>query len=169
MKITIVIPVYNVERYIEDCLSSVAAQTYKEEIECILVNDCTPDDSCTVIDNFIKKYNGNIEFKLLHHNKNRGQSAARNTGIDAATGDYVYFLDSDDEIVPDTIELLAAPLKERKYDFIIGDYKTIGSSNIAPLLLAEGHILTNEKIRHLYFEGTWYIMPWNKLCNINFN
>ena len=169
MKITIVIPVYNVEAYIEDCLKSVAAQTYNGDIECIVVDDCTPDGSCAIIERFIKEYNGNIDFKLLHHNKNRGLSAARNTGIDAATGEYIYFLDSDDEITPECIELLAEPLKQKKYDFVIGNYETLGSDVIFPQLLVEmDEVTSNEEIRRLYFQRKWYMMAWNKLCNMEF-
>lgn len=169
MKVTIVVPVYNVEQYIEDCLVSIATQAYIGEIECIIVDDCTPDGSCNVIERFIEEYKGNIEFKLLHHERNRGLSAARNTGIDAATGEYIYFLDSDDEITPDCIGHLAEPLKKKKYDFVIGDYKTVGSdTEFPPLLLDEGEITTNEEIRSTYFAGKWYMMAWNKLCNLNF-
>jgi glycosyltransferase involved in cell wall biosynthesis len=169
MKITIVIPVYNVEEYIEDCLKSVAAQTYNDDIECIIINDCTPDGSCYIIERFIKEYNGKINFKLQHHAKNRGLSAARNTGIYAATGEYIYFLDSDDEITPDCIELLANPLKENKYNFVIGDYITTGTTKkFPPLLLNEGEVLPNIEIRDLYFKKQWYMMAVNKLCNLDY-
>lgn len=169
MKISIVIPVYNVEPYIEDCLKSVAKQTYKGDIECIIVDDCTPDGSCAIIERFIENNNSSIEFKLLHHTVNRGLSAARNTGIDAATGDYIYFLDSDDEITPDCIELLAAPLKNKKYDFVIGNYETVGSEAQFPQLLVKNdEVTTNEEIRKLYFQRMWYMMAWNKLCNLDY-
>lgn len=169
MKISIVIPIYNVEPYIKDCLKSVATQTYKGKIECIIVDDCTPDSSCAIIEQFIKEYNGTIEFKLLHHERNRGLSAARNTGIDAATGDYIYFLDSDDEITPDCIELLAAPLEKEKYDFVIGNYKTIGSDiKFPPLILECEALQDNESIRKAFFSEKWYMMAWNKLCNLEF-
>lgn len=169
MKITIIVPVYNVEAYIEDCLKSVALQTYKGDIECIIVNDCTPDNSCVIIERFIKEYNGNINFILLHHTVNRGLSAARNTGIDAATGEYIYFLDSDDEITPDCIDLLTEPLKQKKYDFVIGNYQTAGSDReFPPLLLEEGKIDGNEDIRDSYFKEIWYMMAWNKLCHLDF-
>lgn len=169
MKISIIVPVYNVEAYIEDCLRSVAAQIYNGELECIIVNDCTTDNSCGIIERFIAKYNGNIQFTLLHHDKNRGLSAARNTGIDAATGEYIYFLDSDDEITPNCIELLAEPLKEKKFDFVIGNYKIIGPDiDIPPLLLENGTILEGDEIRKGFFSYKWYVMAWNKLCNINF-
>lgn len=169
MKVSIVIPVYNVEPYIEDCIKSVASQTYKGNIECIIVDDCTPDGSCAIIERFIKEYNGSIDFKFVHHTVNRGLSAARNTGIDAATGDYIYFLDSDDEITPECIELLAAPLKNKKYDFVIGDYTPIGTDKeIAKLLLEEGEITNNDKILQLYISKQWYMMAWNKLCKVAF-
>ncbi len=107
MKVSIVIPVYNVEAYIGECVASVMAQTY-HGIECILVDDCSPDNSMKIAREMIAAYAGPVEFRLLRHERNRGLSAARNTGTDAATGGYVYYLDSDDYITPDCIEKLAA-------------------------------------------------------------
>ena len=169
MKISIIIPVYNVEPYVEDCLSSIATQTYKGEIECIIVNDCTPDNSCEVIERFMNGYSGDIDFKLVHHTRNRGLSAARNTGIDTATGDYIYFLDSDDEITPNAIELLVAPLEQHKYDFVIGDYTTIGSDiKFPPLYLEQGAIMSNTEISKQFLREQWYVMAVNKLCNLDY-
>ena len=85
------------------------SQTY-QDIECILVNDATPDDSIAIAERLIADYNGTIQFRILNHEHNKGQSTARNTGIDASTGDYLYFLDSDDEITPDCIEKLSRPI-----------------------------------------------------------
>jgi len=96
MKVSIIIPLYNVKKYISDCLLSVARQTFRGKIECIIVDDCGTDNSVTLAEQFIAGYDGPIEFTMCHHNHNRGLSAARNTGIDVATGDYIYFLDSDD-------------------------------------------------------------------------
>ena len=114
MKVSIIIPIYKVEQFIEDCLRSVYNQSYKN-LEIILVDDCTPDDSMLIARNFVSKKElpKGMEIKFLSHKKNRGLSAARNTGIDAATGDYIYFLDSDDELSPDCISLLAEPLKKK--------------------------------------------------------
>ncbi len=170
MKISIVIPIYNVEQYIEDCLKSVAAQTYEGEMECIIIDDCTPDNSCVIIERFISEHKeGNISYTLLHHSENRGLSAARNTGIDAATGDYIYFLDSDDEITPKCIELLVEPLKNKKYDFVIGNYETIETdTEFPPLLLKDNTLFQKDEIRNLYFANQWYVMAWNKLCNLKF-
>ena len=105
MKVSIIIPVYNVSDYVEHCLQSVMVQTYTD-MECIIVDDCTPDDSIEKCERMIAEYNGPIAFKILHHERNRGLSAARNTGIDAAAGEYVYFLDSDDWIIPECIQLM---------------------------------------------------------------
>ena len=170
MKVSIIIPIYKVEQFIEDCLRSVYNQSYKN-LEIILVDDCTPDDSMLIARNFVSKKElpKGMEIKFLSHKKNRGLSAARNTGIDAATGDYIYFLDSDDELSPDCISLLAEPLKKRQYDFIIGDYIITGSYNeYPPLKLEEGEYLGNQAIFHYYCHKLFYMMAWNKLCNLEF-
>ena len=80
-KITVIIPIYNVEQYIRSCLHSVANQTMTDGIECILINDCGNDNSVAVAEKFIKEYHGKIHFILIHHEQNKGLSAARNTGI----------------------------------------------------------------------------------------
>ena len=85
---------------------SVTNQTMTEGIECIIVDDCGPDNSMDIVRHFIDDYQGAISFHILKHEKNGGLSAARNTGIKAATGKYVYFLDSDDCLVPSAIETL---------------------------------------------------------------
>lgn len=107
MKISVVIPVYNVESYIAPCLQSVMDQTYNGSIECLLVDDCGNDNSMSVVEDMLSKYQGPIDFKVLYHEHNRGLSAARNTGTEAASGEYVYFLDSDDAISPDCLDLMA--------------------------------------------------------------
>lgn len=112
MKISVVIPVYNVESYIAPCLQSVMDQTYKGPIECLLVDDYGNDNSIGVVEDMLGEYQGPIDFKVLHHDYNRGLSAARNTGMEAASGDYVYFVDSDDVISPDCLELLAKEVSD---------------------------------------------------------
>lgn len=106
-KVSIIIPVYNVALYIKRCLDSICIQSYKN-IECILVDDCGQDDSKSIIKNYIDTYKGDVAFKLISHQKNMGQATARNTGLKAATGYYVFFMDSDDAITSDCIETLIA-------------------------------------------------------------
>lgn len=121
MKISIIVPIYNVEEYLEECLQSVAAQTQTDGLECILVDDCGRDNSVAIAQRFIAEYAGPIRFTLIHHERNGGLSAARNTGIKAATGEYVYFLDSDDTIVPECIELMYGLVeKYGKVDMVQG-------------------------------------------------
>lgn len=108
VRVSIIIPVYNVELYIEDCLQSVYNQTTRDNIECIIVDDKGNDQSISIAERFILVNNSksNINFKIIYRNTNGGLSAARNSGIKEATGEYIYLLDSDDYIIPTCIETL---------------------------------------------------------------
>ncbi|ADQ79282.1 glycosyl transferase family 2 [Paludibacter propionicigenes WB4] len=101
MFVSIIIPVYNVEQYLRDCLISVVAQTYPD-YEVICVNDGSTDGSLVILEEFRKKYN---KISVISQ-QNKGLSVARNAGIQAAKGDYLFFLDSDDWIEPKTLEIL---------------------------------------------------------------
>ena len=168
-KISIIIPVYNVEAYITECLQSVMRQTYKGPIECILVDDCGTDKSVELAEKLIEAYVGTIEFVCLHHKKNQGLSCARNTGVDASTGDYLFFLDSDDYISDDCIEVLMHPLKEKEYDMVIGDVDAFGKpQDICYLPQPEGAVIGNEEIFNtFYLKRMIYVMAWNKLLRTN--
>ena len=100
-KICVIVPVYNVEEYLAKCLDSVINQTYKN-LEIICVNDGSTDSSAKILDEYAKK---DCRIKIINQ-KNQGLSAARNTGMSNCTSEYVYFLDSDDYIAPETIDLL---------------------------------------------------------------
>ena len=120
MKISIIIPTYNVEAYIEECLESVAAQTWQGELECIVVDDCSSDSTIQVIKAFIENYKGKIQFTLLQQKENQRQGAARNVGLKLASGDYVLFVDSDDTITPDCLEIMTDGLKKYpKADYVM--------------------------------------------------
>lgn len=168
VKCSIVIPVFKVEPYIFDCIQSVVRQTYQGPMECILVDDCGRDKSIEIAEKLISEYNGPIEFQILHHEHNKGLSAARNTGMDAAKGDYVYFLDSDDWISDDCIEKLTQPLQQKEFDIVIGDYETVGELSFQlKLSLPEGAY--HEKgITHTFCNGGVYVMAVNKLYSKKF-
>lgn len=169
IKISIVIPVYNVASYIDDCIQSVMNQTWQGNLECILVDDCGTDNSMTVVNEKLKGYDGKIEFRIIHHECNKGLSAARNSGIEAVTGDYVYFLDSDDEITSDCIEKLAKPLEDNSYNLVVADYIIVGSDMPkAPLLLKNGTILNGEEVLRAYRKLEWYMLSVNKLYQMTF-
>lgn len=121
MKVSIIIPVYNVSQYIIRCLDSVCAQTYPL-YECLLIDDCGTDNSIELAEQYVREYNGPVCIKTIHHQRNQGQGVARNTGIRAATGDYIFFIDSDDAITPDCIEtLVALAQKYPDADFVQGN------------------------------------------------
>lgn len=120
-KISIIIPVYNVEEYIAECLQSVMNQSYGGDMECIIVDDCSEDRSIAVASQMIEEYKGEITFLILHHKCNRGLSAARNTGTSVADGDYIYYLDSDDFIDSNTIEELSSSTLNNNYAIVIGN------------------------------------------------
>lgn len=122
MDISIIIPVYNVERYIERCVKSVINQAYKGEVECIIVNDCTPDNSINIIKEVLLVYHGNIQFKILHHTKNKGLAHARNTGLKTAVGDYVIQVDGDDYFESDMLCKMYAKAKLENADIVIADF-----------------------------------------------
>ncbi len=165
MKVSVVIPIYNVSKYIERCLLSVLNQTW-QDLEIILVNDCTPDNSMEIVERVIASYSCAQYIKILVHEKNRGLSAARNTGIMEATGEYLYFLDSDDYIPERSIELLAKEAERNLSDFVIGNYEIAGNKRWAPpLSLDTGYYSGNAVILSHYIHDKWYVMAWNKLVN----
>lgn len=168
MEVSIIIPVYNVSKYIERCLLSALNQTW-QDLEVIVVDDCTPDNSMDIVRQVITTHpRGNI-VTCLAHEKNRGLSAARNTGIKNAAGRYLYFLDSDDYVAPDCIALLSTDKLLHNPDFVIGNYKVVGAERWAPpLKLSSGLIEGNEAILKAYVHDEWYVMAWNKLINKEF-
>lgn len=129
MKISVIVPVYNVEQYVLECLLSVANQTMTNGVECILIDDCGNDNSMTIANNFLLSYTGNICFKLHSHPINKGLSAARNTGILMARGKYLFFLDSDDVLKPNCLEMLYMMAERYNSDLVVGSY-TVNSCNM---------------------------------------
>lgn len=122
MDISVIIPIYNVKDYVLDCLHSVANQTKKNGVECILVDDRGTDNSMEIADKFVSSYNGMIDFRIYHHDKNKGLSAARNSGIREAKGKYLYFLDSDDTIYPNCLNIMFDSAEKYDADLVQGSY-----------------------------------------------
>ena len=173
MKISIIIPIYNVEPYIARCLQSVMDQTYGGPVECLLVDDCGNDKSVALAEEMISQYRGQIDFKMLHHDHNRGLSAARNTGTDAATGDYVYYLDSDDAMTPDCLALMAAEIeKYPNVEMVVGAHRGIheDASNNYLTRMTPCYVDNNEWIRFQYFkeQSGLTTVAWNKLVRLDF-
>lgn len=126
IKVSIIVPVYNSSKTIDRCMNSLLNQTYKN-IEIILVDDGSKDDSLKII----KKYKKNNKNVVAVHQENQGAGIARNTGIKISSGDYVTFVDSDDELEKTAIENIVSKLKKNT-DIVISGFKKID---------AEGHII----------------------------
>lgn len=93
--VSIIVPVYNVEKYIRECIESILNQSY-DKIQVIIVDDCGHDNSMPIVDEIVSSYNGRKSINIVHRNDNGGISAARNSGIAVAEGNLIYFIDSDD-------------------------------------------------------------------------
>lgn len=118
--VSVCIPVYNVERYIERCAVSVLNQSYPS-IECIFVDDCTPDASLTILTKILGRYpSRKDQVKIIRHEKNRGLSAARNTALSNSSGDFVIHVDSDDYLDIHAVENLVRKQKETDADIVTG-------------------------------------------------
>lgn len=120
-KVSIIVPVYNSEKYISKCLDSIINQTYKN-IEIIVINDGSKDNSIDILKEYERKYS-NI---ILIDKKNEGVSKTRNLGIKKSTGDYIMFIDNDDFIDKDYVETY---MKNEEYDIVIGSYKRVNNED----------------------------------------
>lgn len=126
-KISIIIPTYNVEKYIERCLKSITTQTY-QNLEIIIINDGSTDSTKQLCAKFIK----NEPRAKLINQKNQGLSVARNNGIKQATGEYIALIDGDDEIAPDFIEKLYSAIIKTNSDIAVCGYLTISEQDQKP-------------------------------------
>jgi glycosyltransferase involved in cell wall biosynthesis len=114
--ISIIVPVYNTEKYLRRCLDSIVAQTFKD-YECIIVDDGSTDGSAAICDEYEKK---DSRFKVLHK-ENEGVSAARNVGIEYAEGEFITFVDSDDYL---SSVYLRDLYDNKEYDYVVGSFQT---------------------------------------------
>ena len=113
-KISIIIPVYNVEKYLRECLDSCVNQTLKD-IEIICVDDCSTDNSYKILEEYLQK---DSRIRILRQEQNRKQGAARNKGLEVATGEYIWFVDSDDYIDTKACQILYNAIKEFDVDLL---------------------------------------------------
>ena len=171
MKLSVIVPVYNVENYIETCLNSIFSQTYKENFEVLLVDDCGNDDSVEIAQRLIDANSpGNQSYKILHHEQNRGLSAARNTGLMAAEGKYVCFLDSDDLISENCFEeLMSLAEKHPDVQMIVGqfdEFENGGNYHPSEWLQHAGYY--PDDVISAYVDLKIPATAWNKMVNRDF-
>lgn len=166
MKISIIIPVYNVEPYVQRCLESVMVQDQAEvDMECIIVDDCGRDRSMDIVRETIAAYQGTIRFVIVKHGQNRGLSAARNTGLEKASGDYVLFIDSDDYLLPDSISYFMKNLAlHPDVDIVLGNVRDCKYNDLLihhlhePWLIDDRNVFFRRMLKHQI-----YLYAWNKL------
>ena len=160
--ISVVIPVYNVEEYVEDCINSVISQTYKN-IEAIIVNDGSTDKSLAICKQYAKKD------KRVHiiTQANQGLSAARNTGINFAKGEYITFVDSDDLIAPDMIEYLYLLLSKSHADMAVcqPEFVDIKGNRIIKEIKSSKRVVTGNKecMKEFFCSTDIGTVAWGKL------
>lgn len=165
--VSIIIPVYKVREYIEECIESVLRQSY-QHIEIILVDDVGNDGSIELAENLLKQ--SDRKWCILKHENNRGLSAARNTGIKQATGEYIYFLDSDDYIDRTCIEKLTTAALQHHAQLVFGGYAYYYGNNItqkSPWIYAKTEKPEKSPLQ-LYLEQKLYAMACNVLINKKF-
>ena len=128
--VSIIIPVYNAEKTLHRCIASLYAQTYRN-LELLFVDDCSTDNSLSVINEcIVKAINAiGIKAKILQHEVNRGVAVARNTGLQEATGTYIYYVDADDWIESDTLDSLVQEAEQKNADIVGHEwYLTFGQN-----------------------------------------
>lgn len=125
MKVSVIVPIYNVERYIEECLISLINQRF-DDYEIILVNDGSNDDSISIANNYLSKFSN---IKLINK-ENGGLSSARNYGLKYAIGEYICFVDSDDIVTDEYIYNLYNKAKENEVDIVLASHKKIWENGL---------------------------------------
>ena len=170
IKISIIVPVYKVRKYIGRCIDSILNQESKVfALECIFVNDCTPDDSMEIVTRRIENYSGKIDFVVINHDHNRGLSASRNTGVKFAKGDFVYFLDSDDWLETKALEYLINEYNIENYprvDVIMGNSFVCRISHSAMDIKTDTYLLLDNKKEEALqklLNRELFHTAWNKL------
>lgn len=158
VKVSIIIPVYNMEKYLHQCMDTVISQTLTE-IEILAVDDCSKDNSLAILEEYAAK---DSRVKVIEHERNRGAGGGRNSALAVAIGEYIGFVEPDDWCEPDMFEMLYDQAKRHGADIsVCGFYKVLAERNV-PLgwnFIANG---ADEAFVHFYEEHL-APMPWNKI------
>lgn len=151
---SIIVPVYNVEKYLDKCLASILEQTFKD-FECIIIDDGSPDNSNIIIDKYVKL---DQRFKVIHQ-KNMGLSAARNAGLDIAQKNYIVFVDSDDYIADDYLEKFAAKIASTNAEIVVCGLTEVFKDYEKSIVFEDE---STEVIKQNILADVWPSYAWNK-------
>lgn len=161
MKISVIIPIYNVGQYIARCVESLMEQTL-QEVEFIFVDDCATDNSMDILMRTLAKYPNRKKYvKILRHKENQGLPAARNTGLKSATGKYIFHCDSDDYMELDMLQKLFEFAEEQHADYIWSDYYILLNDGIHYKKQPE-YLNVDQTVRGVLL-GKMVYNVWNKL------
>lgn len=164
--VSIIIPVYNVEKYVGEALRSALGQSHKD-VEILVADDCGTDGSMKVVEEIAEN---NPYIRILHHERNRGLSAGRNTGIEAAKGEWLYFFDGDDILAPDCVNNLVSLAEEHPdADMIVGQYDEFKEGEAChPARWKQQSGVYEGDVIGAYIEGKVPTTAWNKLVRKDF-
>lgn len=161
-KVSVIVPVYGVEKYIERCARSLFEQTL-DDIEFIFVDDCTADESVVILQKVLMFYPYRVkQTKILHHDVNMGLPTARQTGLKVATGNYIAHCDSDDWVDKDMYRQMYTKAVEEQADVVVCDYAVSDGNNITRILSGCQTLNIEAYIKDLLLQrNSWSL--WNKL------
>ncbi len=151
MDISVIIPVYNAEKYLVRCLDSICCQIFSGTFEIIAVDDASTDKSLLILKEYEKN---NDKIRVIEHQVNKKLSVARSSGINAAKGDYIMHVDSDDWIVPNTLNTLYQEMKKNNPDVIVYNYFQINDKGKRKdISLVKNEFITTDKLKvnHLFY------------------
>lgn len=161
--VSIIVPIYNVEQYIEKCVISLFEQDF-ENIEYIFVNDCTPDSSMDILKRVIEQYpNRKSNCKIIELENNKGSGEARKTGVENASGDYIIHVDSDDWCELDMISSMYTEAKNNDLDIVVSDYYMEFKHKTAYVKQYPNRKVSSEYIFMDILSGDLDGVVWNKL------
>ena len=163
-------PIYNVAPYVERALLSALNQTF-ESIEFLIVDDKGTDNSMDIVRRIISEHPRGKDVRIIEHEKNIGLGAARNTAIDNAKGEYLFFMDSDDAITLDCIAILYNAIIEESVDFVVGSHNCISENRITKEEIHQVQIIKGQYslLEYVYkYGGLINMSTWNKLYLLSF-
>lgn len=161
VKVSVIIPIYKVEKYIERCVRSLMEQTL-DKIEYVFVDDCTPDRSIEILQCVLLEYPHRInDIKIIHHETNKGSATVRNTGLKNVSGEYVICCDSDDWVDSDAYEAMYLKAKATDADIVVADFyeEYSGRSVLRKQPYSDDSVICIKRM----LEGTLHCGTWNKL------
>lgn len=160
-KISVIVPIYNVESYIEHCVRSLLGQTL-EDVEFIFVDDCSPDNSLSILQGVLKEYPSRCEaVHIINHKENLGLPSARNSGLAVASAEYIFHCDSDDFVDPNMLAELYYEAKKEDADIVWCDWWLSFAKN--ERYMKQPEYATAEDALKGLLQGTMKFNVWNKL------